>query len=68
MDVGIPCPSPRHQEPLEKEQVVEEVQTRTWSAEALALRLLKDFLTNNPLAFTFDSANLHTPNVPRPPD
>ncbi|EIM87713.1 uncharacterized protein STEHIDRAFT_121331 [Stereum hirsutum FP-91666 SS1] len=32
------------------------------------IRLLKDFLTNNPLAFTFDSANLHTPNVPRPPD
>lgn len=32
------------------------------------IALLKDFLTNNPLAFTFDSANLHTPNVPRPPD
>lgn len=32
------------------------------------ITLLKDFLTNNPLAFTFDSANLHTPNVPRPPD
>lgn len=32
------------------------------------LVLLKEFLTNNPLAFTFESSNLHNPNVPRPPD
>lgn len=32
------------------------------------LTILKEFLSNNPLAFTFDSANLHNPNIPRPPD
>lgn len=31
------------------------------------LSLLKEFLTNNPIAFTFEAANLFNPNVPRPP-
>lgn len=38
------------------------------SSSRRPLLVLKKFLTNNPLAFTFDSANLYNPNAPRPPD